>query len=78
MKKIGGGANVERIGLQPVEEIEQQTLRRLLDPEQSKWPFEMRAALRNALGMDPEPITAPATTNAPPAVTAPVTAPPAN
>jgi len=78
MKKIAGGANVERIGLQPIEEIEQQTLRRLLDPEQSHWPFEMRAALRAALGMDPEPIPAPAATNAPPATTAPATAPPAN
>jgi hypothetical protein len=71
MKKIGGGANIERIGLQPVEEIEQQVLRRILDPEQSRWPFERRAALRAKLGMDPEPVLAPPATNAPPAVIAP-------
>lgn len=72
MKKIGGGANVDRIGLPPVEEIEQDVLKALLDPETSRWPYEMRAALRAALAMpmEPPPPPPPATTNAP-AVTPP-------
>jgi hypothetical protein len=69
MKKIGAGANVDRIGLPPVEEIEQDVLKALLDPETSRWPYEMRAALRAALVMPMEP-PPPATTNAP-AVTQP-------
>lgn len=71
MKKISGGANVERIGLPPVEEVEQQVLSRLLDPQENFWPVEMRAALRSALGMELEvviPISS--DTNAPPAAVA--------
>lgn len=73
MKKIGDGANAERIGLPPVEKIEEEVLRELLDPERSPWPYEMRAALRSALGMpleppsEPKPEAAPGT-NSPPAV----------
>jgi hypothetical protein len=65
MKKIGPGANTDRIGLPPVEEIEKDVLNALLDPETSRWPYEMRAALRAALAMPMEPPPPPATTNAP-------------
>jgi hypothetical protein len=59
MKKIGPGANTDRVGLPPVEDIERDVLRVLLDPEASRWPFEMRAALRAALGMPVEPVLIP-------------------
>jgi len=75
-KKIRGGANIERIGLAPVEKIEEEVLRELLDTERSPWPFEMRAALRSALGMPVEKQLAPtaestSATNSPPAVVPP-------
>jgi hypothetical protein len=71
MNKIGPGANAARIGLPPVEKIEEDVLRELLDPERNVWPYEMRAALRAALGMPVEPIVTAPATNAPPAVTVP-------
>lgn len=74
MAKIGAGANITRIGLAPVEKTEEEVLRELLDAERSPWPYEMRAALRAALGMPPEAIspTAPTTTtNAPPPLVVP-------
>ncbi len=76
MSKIGEGANIERIGLAPIEKIEEEVLRELLDAERSPWPFEMRAALRAALGLPVEALAAPAPeaaagTNAPPAAPAP-------
>jgi hypothetical protein len=55
MNKIGEGRETQqRIGLAPVEKIEEEVLRELLDAERSPWPFEMRAALRAALGMPVE------------------------
>lgn len=73
MKKIGGNkGRLDAIGLPPVEEMETEVLRVLLDPEQNVWPYEMRAALRAALGM---PVEVPPTTNAP--VTLPATNSPA-
>jgi len=80
MSKIGPGANVERVGLPPVDEIEKEMLRRVLDPKSSPWPYEMRAALREKLGMPPEPppVANPGGTNVAPAtVTAPATNAPA-
>lgn len=75
MKNIGDGANVQRIGLAPVEKIEEEVLREFLDPEKSPWPFEMRAALRSAIGLPPEEPSAPkpenAATNAPSATATP-------
>ena len=72
MKKISGGANEARIGLPPVEEVEQQVLSRLLDPQLNYWPAEMRAALRSALGMPLESVAPASTdTNTPPAVVVP-------
>ncbi len=69
MKKIGGsGGREQAIGLPPVEEMESEVLRTLLDPERNVWPYEMRAALRSALGM---PMEIPPTTNAPAATNAP-------
>jgi hypothetical protein len=68
MSKIGPGVNAERVGLPAVEKIEEEVLRTLLEPERSPWSFEMRAALRAAMGLPPEPPppAAPATgTNAP-------------
>jgi len=57
----------ERLNFSTVEQIEKELLNRLLDPEESPWPFEVRAALRAKLGMPPENASAPASTNAPPA-----------
>lgn len=72
MKNIAGGANEQRIGLPSVEEVEQQVLTRLLDPKENFWPFEMRAALRSALGLPLETVLpVSAETNAPPALVAP-------
>jgi hypothetical protein len=72
MKKIAGGANEKRIGLPPVEEVEQQVLSRLLDPKANYWPPEMRDALRSALGMPLETvIPVSPETNSPPAVAVP-------
>jgi hypothetical protein len=68
MEEISGGANVERIGLPPVEETERQVRDYLLDPN-GVWPPELRAALRARLNMEPEPV---ATTNSPAAAVAPV------
>lgn len=63
MKKIGGsGGREQAIGLPPVEEMESEVLRTLLNPEENVWPYEMRAALRAQLGM---PVEIPPTTNAP-------------
>ncbi len=57
------------IGLPPIEQSEREILNRLLDPEHG-WPPEVRAVLRQKLGMPPEgPLTQPAGTNAPPAGT---------
>jgi hypothetical protein len=67
MKKIGGNqGRLDAIGLPSVEEMENEVLRAVLDPEQNRWPYEMRAALRAALGMpvEPPPTSVPAT-NAP-------------
>lgn len=72
MNRIAGGANEQRIGLPPLEEMNQQVLDRLLDTKEPYWPPEMRAALRSALGM-PIEVAVPLTpdTNAPPAVVTP-------
>ncbi|MCU0785175.1 MAG: hypothetical protein MUF81_14230 [Verrucomicrobia bacterium] len=66
MRKIEGSE--KRLLIAPVEDIEKETLGRLLDPEHGM-PFEMRAGLRAKLGMPPESAPVPAATNAPPAVT---------
>ena len=66
MDAIAGGANVERIGLPPVEETEREILGQLLDPERG-WPPQFRAALRSALRMEPEPPPPATGTNTPPA-----------
>lgn len=72
MKKIGGsGGREQAIGLPAPDAMEAEVLRTLLDPEREVWPYEMRAALRAALGMPVEP---PPTTNAPstlPVITTP-------
>jgi hypothetical protein len=72
MKKIGDGANRARVGLRPVDEIWQEVLRELLDPERSPWPYELRAALRAQMGLEAEAAPAapgPAsTTNAAPTI----------
>ena len=53
------------IGLPPLEETNQETLNRLLDPVEGA-PFELRAALRSRLGLPAETPATPATgTNAP-------------
>jgi hypothetical protein len=73
MTKIGGNqGRLDAIGLPPVEDMEAEVLRTILDPERNVWPYEMRAALRSALGM---PVEIPPTTNAP--VTLPATNSPA-
>ncbi len=66
MKRIEG--NEQRLEIAPVEIIEEEMLRRMLDPETGV-PFQMRAALRAKLGLSPESAAPPATTNAPPTVT---------
>lgn len=56
MKKIGDNqGRIDAIGLPPIEAMEGEVLRTVLDPEKEFWPYEMRAALRAALGMPPEP-----------------------
>ena len=70
MSQIEGSE--KRIGIPPVEETENVTRDRMLDPEQGM-PYEYRVVLRLKLGMPPEPLpaegtTVPATTNAPPSV----------
>jgi len=65
MKAIAGGENEKRIGLPPIEDMEKSVRDILLDTERG-WPVELRAALRGALRMGPEPAPSPAT-NAPPA-----------
>jgi hypothetical protein len=64
MKEIGKGASVDRIGLPPIEEIEREVVKRLLDPNDPVYglPPEARAILRTELRMTPETITG---TNAP-------------
>jgi hypothetical protein len=74
MSKIKG--NEERLIIAPVEEIEKDILGRALDPKESPWPFDMRAALRAKLGMSPESAPVPSATNAPPSATT-TNAPPA-
>jgi hypothetical protein len=67
MEKIKG--REKAIGLPPLEEIDKEVLRRLLDPKEGVRP-EVRAILRTKLRMGPEPKTpeSPApSTNAPPA-----------
>ena len=61
---IAGGANIERIGLPPVEETERQILSMLLDPEGGSSP-EFRTVLRSVLRLEPEPPRPAAGTNAP-------------
>lgn len=64
MSKIGNDkGSTNRISMESVEELQRQVLGRLLDP-QGDTPPEIRALLRQKLGMDPEPG---APTNAPPA-----------
>jgi hypothetical protein len=67
MEKIGGGASRDRIGLPPVEETEQEILKRMLDPNDEIYglPPEARAILRTEMRMEPEAIAP--VTNAPPA-----------
>jgi hypothetical protein len=61
MRKIGDNqGRIDAIGLPPVEEMENEVLRMALDPKESRWPYEMRAALRAALGLTPEPRPEPA------------------
>jgi hypothetical protein len=62
----------ERTRIRSVEETENEVLKALLNPD-TGMPFDMRAALRYQLGMPPE--AAPATTNSPPAITAPSVTP---
>lgn len=71
MAKIGGGANIERIGLPTVELVEKNVLTRLTDPTNSPWPYEVRAALRYHMQMPPEAEVPPAATNSPPEVATP-------
>ncbi|HNQ72752.1 MAG TPA: hypothetical protein PKN95_04010 [Verrucomicrobiota bacterium] len=73
MKKIGGSqGRIDAIGLPSDQEMEKEALQAVLDPEKALWPYEMRAALRAALNLPPEPPPADhpetppaATTNAP-------------
>jgi hypothetical protein len=77
MEKIGGGASIARIGLPPVEEVEQEILKRMLDPNDEIYglPPEARAILRTEMRMEPETIAP--DTNGPGATTnAPAAAPP--
>lgn len=56
MKKIGGGqGRIDAIGLPSDEEMEKEALQAVLDPKNEIWPYEMRAALRAALNLPPEP-----------------------
>jgi hypothetical protein len=55
----------EALGLASLDQIQRDVLNRVLDPERG-FPFEMRDALRTKLGMGPEPVTAPASTNGAP------------
>ena len=79
MDKIGELSG-DRIRLRPVEETEQEILKRVLDPTNGM-PFEMRAALRTQLRLPveiaPAPTDAPsgATNALPPAITAPSVVP---
>ena len=54
------------IGLRPLEDIDQEILRRFLNPE-GDIPLEVRAVLRAKLGLPPETVGPTAGTNAPPA-----------
>jgi hypothetical protein len=56
---------MEAISLSPLEDIDREILRRMLDPKEGM-PLEWRAVLRTKLGMAKEPAVAPASTNAPP------------
>lgn len=62
MSKIEGSES--RIGLRPIEEIEDKVRDQLLDPEKGL-PFEARAILRTQLGLLPESAPATPPTNAP-------------
>jgi hypothetical protein len=74
MSNIEG--NEKRIGLPPVEDIENEVRERLLDPTAAMMPFEMRAILRTELRMPPEIAVPAAGTNAPAGATnAPVVPP---
>lgn len=64
--KITGGAGDARVGLPPIERIQQDVVNRLLDVEKG-WPAEVRAVLRVKLGM-PAEAPAPPATNAPPSL----------
>ena len=59
----------DRLNFSSVEQIEKEILGRVLDSQQSVWPFEVRAVLRAKLGMPPESAPAPASTNVPPVMT---------
>ena len=68
MSKISGNRGEERIPVAPVEQIQQEVLKRLLDVENG-WPPEVRAVLRNKLGLPAETAPAPPPpTNAPPVI----------
>ena len=56
---------IEPIGLPPIEDIDREMLKRLLDPQQGL-PSEYRGVLRTKLRMLPEPKVMPEATNAPP------------
>ena len=45
---------LDPLRIEPLDEIKREILDRLLDPEKSYFPYEMRAALRGKLGMAPE------------------------
>lgn len=61
----------EAIGLPSIEEIQQEVLGRMLDPEHSLLPFDARAVLRTKLGLGPETNTPSSTTSAPAQTPAP-------
>ncbi len=55
----------EALAMAPLDEIDKDVRNRFLDPEHGA-PFEVRAAVRYKLGLPPEILAKPATTNAPP------------
>jgi hypothetical protein len=67
MSKITGGANDQRIPVPPVDQLQKEVLSRILGVEKG-WPVEMRAALRNKLGLPAETSPPPGATNALPVI----------
>ncbi len=65
---------LKAIEIPPVEEIEQDVLKQLLDPEHG-WPPQVRAVLRQKLGMPQESAAPPAATPSTGATNAPATGP---